>query len=648
MLIRHSFDSRFILKIRELSEKYGTKMLELDGIGPDTLDINLNTQAFLNNNGGPTSDISIDSNANVDDRSTISLETEVNKPLLRLNSYYNIWKSVLDDPELGIKRANKLIEMAVNGTFRCHDLHLWFKPYCYAFSLGENVTNGLTFVNTVKIGRPKHVTSFINHVIQFIAYTSNQIAGAAAFPDFFVYLDWFCRNDWCEDYLEHEEYRRILNQELESFIFSLAWPFRSGGQSSFVNLSMFDKPFLISLFKDLKYPDFSGINLESIYNLQTFYMKKFVNMSKEQTFTFPVNTATFHVNEKGEIQDEKFLDLISELNAINGTFNIYCGPLGRLSSCCRLISDLNKVYTNSFGAGGVSIGSHRVVTLNLPHLAFESEGDIEKFIHSVRYATLGAQDILYKHRQLLEDLIEKKKLPLYNNNYMHLSKQFSTVGFLGLYEALEILGFNMNDRKTWVEFGVKVLDEINTLNTEKADKTKTIWNMEAVPGETAAYVFAKKDKLLFNNTHEIYSNQYLPLWENRDIEDRIQIAGKFDKLCSGGAIAHINSSESLTKDQMKLLINFAATSGVIYFAVNMAQCRCQTCGKLFIGKFEKSPCHNADVDKYLRVVGFLTPVKNWSPERRDEYNLRQFYNEGAFKKDLTISASSSVIPVIPE
>jgi anaerobic ribonucleoside-triphosphate reductase len=78
------------------------------------------------------------------------------------------------------------------------------------------------------------------------------------------------------------------------------------------------------------------------------------------------------------------------------------------------------------------------------------------------------------------------------------------------------------------------------------------------------------------------------------------------------------------------LITGAAKQGCIYFAVNIAQCRCTSCGKLFIGKFDKSPCHDANVIHFLRVVGFLTPVENWIPERRTEYKIRQFYGTNDF------------------
>ena len=84
---------------------------------------------------------------------------------------------------------------------------------------------------------------------------------------------------------------------------------------------------------------------------------------------------------------------------------------------------------------------------------------------------------------------------------------------------------------------------------------------------------------------------------------------------------------------MKSLIVGAAKQGVIYWAINITQCRCNQCNKLFIGKFEKSPCHSASVTHFMRVVGFLTPVENWAPPRREEYKTRQFYGVDSFKRE---------------
>lgn len=625
MLIRQSFDDRFVAKMNEIRENFGEEMFNIDGIGNSHLDINQFAKRFFTTK--VVANVSMDGNANVDDDSVLSFEYEFNKALQKLNGYYLLWKKLME--KHGIKRANKLLELMINGSLKVHDHHMLLKPYCYAFSLEPMVAMGLPFVKKLRIGPPKHFSSFINLVVQATAFFSNQLAGASAFPDLFVYMDWYARKDFGENYLDDANKRDLIQQDIQSLIYSWNYPFR-GSQSAFVNVNLYDKFFMEDLFKYTLYPDGTRPNLTSIQKLQDFYMRWFLDESKKQAFTFPINTVTFYKNDKGELPDNAFLDTVSELNCINGQFNIFTGPLGVLSSCCRLRNDTNDLtYSNSFGAGGTQIGSHRVVTLNLPRIAYQSE-DLVEYIKTLDYNTRAAQDILDVHRSIISDNIAKNKLPLYTHKFMDLNRQFSTVGFIGINEACELMGFDILDERG-TAFAKSILDKINQLNKQRTKDDGFIRNVEQIPGESAAVHFAQKDKLLFtSHKYKMYGNQYIPLWKNADVQQRIRAQGLFDSQCGGGAICHLNVSDSITKDQMKSLIVGAAKQGVIYFAVNIAQCRCTSCGKLFIGKFEKSPCHDAPVINYLRVVGFLTAVENWIPERREEYKIRQFYGTTDF------------------
>ena len=628
MLLHQSFDSRFVEKLKDIGLKYGQGLLDLDGIGPDKLDINRFAKDFFQED--VVANVSIDGNANVDDNSILSFHYEFGKAIQKLNGYYIIWKQMVENEKYGIKRANKVLELSLNGSLKIHDQHQLLLPYCYAFSLEGLASKGLPYIKRVKIGPPKHYKSFINLVVQFTAFASNQLAGAQAFPDLFIYMDWYARKEYGEHYHDNEQVMAGIKEELQSLVFSWNFPYR-GSQSAFVNVNLYDDYFLRDLFKATIYPDMSRPNFDSIKKLQEYYMRWFVNESKTQTFTFPVNTTTFYKNEQGEIMDKEFLSLVSELNCVNGTFNIFTGPLGVLSSCCRLRNDMNEVkeYMNSFGAGGTSIGSHRVVTVNLPHIAYESEDDAD-YMKRLEYNVRAAQDILDIHRKIITNNIERGKLPLYSHGFMDLNRQFSTIGFIGINEACELQGYNILDEQGSV-FARGILDKINKLNSDRTAQDGFIRNVEQIPGESASVMLAKKDKQLFSNQKYImYGNQYIPLWKNVDVEDRINAQGMFDSMCGGGAICHINLTDSLIPEQMKTLIVSAAKKGCIYFAVNMAQCRCKSCGKLFIGKFDKSPCHDADVQRYLRVVGFLTEVDNWIPERREEYKIRQFYNPKTF------------------
>lgn len=630
MNIKMSFDDRFNYRLNELRDKYGDAVFSILGISDDKLDINEYSKKFFKNKSA-VADVSVDANANVSDRSVCSYEYEYPKAIQKLNGIYLIWKKMTDNPNFGIKKANKALELVISGALKIHDLHHIVMPYCYAYDSDCIVQKGLPYINNIKITQPKHVLSYINLHIQFIAYSSNQTAGAVGLPSFFVYLDWFCRKDWGENYLEtHAE---ELGQHLQSFIYSCNYPFR-GSQSSFTNISIFDRYFLNHLFGNTYYPDMSQPNFDSIMNLQKFYARLFVHMSLEQPFTFPVNTANFYrPDDTKEIQDEEFLRFVSDLNCHNGCFNIYSGPLSALSSCCRLRSITSNVkeYTNSFGAGGVQIGSHRVVTINLPRISYISSSK-DEYIKILESYVSVAQDILDTHREIVADNIERGKLPLYTYGFMNLKKQYSTVGFIGLNEAVEQMGGNIQN-DGGLEFAKQIIDKINAMNQKRTKEDGNIRNCEQIPGESAAVDLAKIDKILYPDKceYKLYANQFIPLWTNVDVTERIRLQAVFDSKCDGGSIMHANIDSELTKDQMYDLIKYTCKQGAVYWAINMLQVRCKTCNKLFIGKFDKSPCHNADVEKYIRVVGFLTPVSSWLPERREEYEHRQIYSPNEIK-----------------
>ena len=217
MLVRHSFDHRFISLIDRMRNQYGEEMLKLTGIGSDQLDVNSYSRHFFGQPDKNTADKSIDANANVSDTSVNAWETELKKPIMKLNALYQLWKSA--EAKHGIKRANKMIEHEIKGAIRIHDSWLWNKPYCFAFSLAKLVNEGMPFYDKIKIGPVKHFDSFINLSLQFLCFASNQVAGAVAFPDFFVYAEYFIRKDYGERWFEDEAVVNKVNQLFQNWIY---------------------------------------------------------------------------------------------------------------------------------------------------------------------------------------------------------------------------------------------------------------------------------------------------------------------------------------------------------------------------------------------------------------------------------------------
>ena len=203
---------------------------------------------------------------------------------------------------------------------------------------------------------------------------------------------------------------------------------------------------------------------------------------------------------------------------------------------------------------------------------------------------------------------------------MDLSRQYSTCGFTGLHEAMSILGFDMLTEEG-LQAAEDALTVINETNAKLSKLLGTPHNMEQVPAESSAVKLAKKDALLGLNPEGIplYSNQFLPLWEEgADLLDRIRVQGRLDGHCTGGAICHLNVATEITDPAvMEALIHHAAASGAVYFAVNHQINRCVQ-GHMTVGRNDVCPtCGAPVIDTFTRVVGFLTNTKHWNKTRRE-------------------------------
>lgn len=407
-----------------------------------------------------------------------------------------------------------------------------------------------------------------------------------------------------------------------------------------------DSGFLEVLFKDYKIPEsdgtFSDANLKSAKELSKVFFEYFSEInSKEGIFTFPVITIAISINEKKQVNDPEFYDWAATVNCKKSLANIFISPPNAFSSCCRLKNDFSKVadagYQNSFGVGGLSIGSHRVAGLNLPRIAL-----LEKKHPNLLNDDLDIlHKILYSHRQLIRHLIDCNSLPLYPAGWINLRRQYSTIGFVGAYEYVINKGLDIKTEEG-IQTIIGILNKIEKkiVKWQQDEETeKNIYNIEQIPGESMCVRLCEMDTLLGHNPHKfvLYSNQYIPLVEDSSIYDRFKIQGKIDKHTSGGAILHINvdDEKQLTPKQFKKMMDLAVDTGTVYFAINYAYSECEK-EHYSIGKHNDCPiCNGKIVCQYTRVVGFITPIKSWNKVRKDwEYSKRIFYKNGQLEEIL--------------
>ena len=634
MEVNYKFNKDFERAIENLRDKYGEDFEILNGVHNSQLNFSDFIDAFVDKN---VADVSIDSNANASNKDVASLRSEkgksVDKLIVANKIFYEIKK------KYGLKTAKEWLETEWIGGFYLHDFPTTsFFPYCYAYDLTRLAKDGLFFLkNNYNNQPPKHLTTFIDDVIEFISFMSNRSSGAVGIPNILVWTYYFWKRD-CETgyYIKDKEY--YLRQSFQKLIYRLNQPFMRIDQSAFVNVSIFDREYYTALFGGVEFPDgtFAIDYVDEFIEHQKVFMEVVSDVRKENMFTFPVLTYSL-LYKNGEFVDKEFARWCSDHNCQWNDSNFFVsGDVTTLSNCCRLLSDTSKLkgFINSIGGTALSIGSVKVNTINLVHICYELEEDMteKKYLNLLKKRTTLCCKVLDRVRHIIQRNIEKNLLPNYCDGGVEMDKQYCTIGILGLYEVMDKFGYIDTDEfgnKFYTDKAIEFADKIfNVLNETKDNfTTEYSFNIESVPAERAGVNLCAKDNTLFD-VHDdfIYSNQWIPLTEKCTINEKIRTSAILDNKCSGGAIAHINIDNNFPNTDMAWeMLNYIASQGVIYFCYNTKINVCKN-HHGFVGTDICPECNEPKSDTYQRVVGFLTPSKSYSKERIKEFTARQWYD----------------------
>lgn len=302
-------------------------------------------------------------------------------------------------------------------------------------------------------------------------------------------------------------------------------------------------------------------------------------------------------------------------------------PNGIITHNCRLRSDMESIgYSNSIGGSSTKIGSIGVTTINMFRLAKRSS-DINEFKTKLVELVGVAARVNHARRTIIRKKIERGYAPLYEWDFVSLDKQFSTCGINGFYEAMCELGIDITS-DDGLKLAIEIIDVVNAENRKYDKSFGYSHNTEQVPGESLSVKIALKDKILgYNDDYELYSNQFIPLTASADILERIKIQGALDSHFSGGSILHLNFDKRIDDvDKIYTILEDAVRQGVVYMAINYVLNECEN-GHMSVGNVECCPtCGGRLSNKFSRIVGYLSNVKNWNKVRRTfDYPNRKFY-----------------------
>ena len=413
-----------------------------------------------------------------------------------------------------------------------------------------------------------------------------------------------------------------------------------GQQSAFTNTSVFDRPYFEALFGGSEFPDgtFMIDYEEEIIEFQKLYMEVMAEIRHENMFTFPVSTISL-LRKNKKFEDEDFAVWAIHHNMQWADSNLFIDDnVSSLSNCCRLKSDIRDLgYFNSVGGTALKVGSVKVSTINLARIALDTNKE-EEYLEELKIRTLCNVRALHVVRNIIRRNVEKGLLPNFDYKLVDFEHLYNTIGFIGIYETMKKFDCITTDEFGNVfytdkaaEFGKKIFDTMREVSDKFLEEGGYDYkiNTEQIPGENAAAKLMQKDKFFYpeSNIYDLplYGNQFIPLGIKTNLNERIRIQAMFDGFCNGGSILHVNIDSPFNNFETAYkMTSYIADQGVTYFAFNTKIQACED-NHAFYGTTCPT-CGKPIATEYCRIVGFYTPVKSWSSERKAEYSKRRFDN----------------------
>ena len=616
-----------------------------------------------------------DANANVEHKNIVTMGNELHKyENIRQNRrmLYERIKLLYDK-----KTAKQYIKDLESHVLYKHDeTAIPGMPYCVAITMYPFLTDGLTKLGGISTA-PTDLKSFCGEFINLVFSIASHFAGAVATPEFLMYMDYFIRKDYGENYLERlnevvdgtvkqRTLEKVIENHFQQVVHSMNMPSGNRGyQTVFWNVGYFDKPYFDGVFGDFRFPDGTAPKWETLSWLQKKFMKWFNKERERYVLTFPVETMAM-LTDGHDLVDKDYADFTAEMWSEGHSFFCYLSDSpDSLSSCCRLrnsIKDMEDEEHNhnthqfSMGTASVATGSKSVMTINLnrviqdavkewreekniflkcgepmsPEIVKENREEIFRYISN---AIADITERVHKYQtafnSIIKDFYQKEMLPVYSAGFIHMNKQYLTIGVNGLTDAAEFLGLDIDNNEEYSEFVNVVLETINRVN--RKDKTRELmFNTEFVPGENLSvknYKWDKGDGYFVSPKHEMYSSYFFnPEDESLSVLDKMKLHGeKFVKYLDGGSACHINIKEHMTQPQYRQLLRVAAENGTNYFTFNCRNTVCNDCGYISKDTLDACPkCGSKNLDYLTRIIGYLKRVSSFSEPRQREEHMRAY------------------------
>jgi len=466
----------------------------------------------------------------------------------------NYWLNHVYPPEIGAAHRE--------GDLHIHDLDM-LSGYCAGWSLRTLLHEGLNGVpGKVEAAPPKHMSSAIGQIVNFLGTLQNEWAGAQAFSSFDTYMAPFVRVDGLP-------YRQV-KQYIQELIYNLNVPSRWGTQTPFTNLT-FDWVCPEDLREQV--PVIGGVEQPFTYgDLQAemdMINRAYIEVmtegdAKGRIFTFPIPTYNITPDFPWESENaEQLFEMTAKygLPYFQNFVNSELSPNMVRSMCCRLQLDLRELLKRGNGLFGSAeqTGSLGVVTINCARLGYTHRGDEAGLMARLDELLDIARNSLEIKRKVIQRHMDAGLFP-YTKRYLGtLRNHFSTIGVNGVNEMIRNFTSDAEDITTpkGHELACRLLDRVRARMVEFQEATGNMYNLEATPAEGTTYRFAREDQKRFPDmiqagTEETpyYTNSsQLPVGYTDDPFEALAMQETLQSKYTGGTVLHLYMSEQISSTE---------------------------------------------------------------------------------------------------
>ena len=289
---------------------------------------------------------------------------------------------------------------------------------------------------------------------------------------------------------------------------------------------------------------------------------------------------------------------------------------------CRTVNgkDINGMGQTKDGRGNIC-----PVTIIMPTLAMEANGDIDKFFEILDKKIHEAKDMLIERFNWICSQNPKSAKFMYENGLMEgyipeegirsaLKHGTIVIGQLGLAETLQILIGCDHTTDKGMELAKQIEQLFKDRCAEFKEEYKLNFGVYYSPAENLCFTAMKKFKEKYGvipnvSDKKFFTNSiHVPVWKKVNPYEKIDIESQLTGYSNAGCITYVELESSVKNnlDAVEQIIDYAMDKDIPYFAINVPNDMCLDCGYTDDINDECPQCGGDCIQRLRRVTGYLT------------------------------------------